>query len=152
MSKIQILLAEEENIDDLKVPVRYGKDFYDSVQESDLERFYNAVLRRLKEDWVRDEICACAVFGIGQSDEGYDEPYLENYLDIIKEVTDSAIDELIEDTHYDLSDSDYEKIYPKLVDETADFWADFESELCNDWFNERKYEYQDDMERRGLCP
>ena len=151
MSRIQILVAEEENIDDLKVPVRFGKDFYDSVQESDLERFYDAVLKRLKENWVRDEICANAVFGIGQSDEGYDEPYLENFLDIIKGATDSAIDELIEEQHYDLSDSDYEKIYQELVDYAADFWADFESELCNDWFNERSYEYQDDIERRGLC-
>ena len=151
MSKIKDLLAEEENIDDLKVPTRYGKDFFDSVQESDLKRFYEAVKKRLREDWMKDEICSRAIFGIGQSDEGYDEPYLENYLDIIKESTDSAIDELVEEMHYDLDDSDYKKIYPKLVDEAADFWANFESELCNDWFNEREYEYQDDMERRGEC-
>ena len=151
MSKIKDLFAEEENIDDLKVPVRYGKDFYDSVQASDLERFYNAVLKRLKESWVEDELRNLLVVGEGGTDEGYSEPYFDNYTYIIKAAVDEAIDELIENEHYDLSDSDYKKIYPKLVEETADYWYAFSTEHCKNLLNDDKFKLTELKERNGEC-
>lgn len=152
MSKIQILLAEQENIDDLKVPVRYDKAFFDSVHASDLKRFENAVYDELKKDWVKHTLEREAEFGVGTSDEGYEEPYFENFLTIIDNLVTEEMDRQIVKQAFSLSDKEYTHINNDLTAALSDYWCDYESELCNDWFkNTLPYIHDEDNERKGLC-
>lgn len=139
MSRIKDLLAEQEDIDDLK-PVKSAKEVViDKVLES-------AICNSTK-----DEISNRAEYGWGESDEGETEVYVENFLDICGEVAAEKLDEYIEREHIDLTDTDYFGIIDVVRDRLADRYADYESELCEEVLSDDKYKLDDLAERQGKC-
>lgn len=151
MSRIKILLAEEENIDDLKVPIRFGKDFADSVAAYDLERFTESVWRALTAYNFRPNIEQDAEYGFGEDDEGRPECYLENFLDLMEAYAQEKLDWEIEEQHFDMSDEDYKQTLEYLRDKLADRYADYESALCEDMLMDNTYALDELKERNGQC-
>ena len=151
MSRIKILLAEEENIDDLKVPIRFGKDFADSVAAYDLERFTESVWRALKAYNFRPNIEQDAEYGFSEDDEGHEECYLENFLDLMDAYAQEALDREIEAQQFDMSDEDYKNTLVLLRDKLADRYADYESALCEDALMDNTYALDELKERNGQC-
>lgn len=151
MSRIQILVAEEENIDDLKVPVRFGKDFADSVAAYDLERFTESVWQALKAYNFRPNIEQDAEYGFGEDDEGRPECYIENFLDLMDAYAQEKLDWEIGEQHFDMSDEDYKNTLALLRDKLADRYADYESALCEDALMDNTYALDELKERNGQC-
>lgn len=142
MSRIKILLAEQEDIDDLKVPVRFGKEFADSVKESDLKRIAGTVARWAKSMHTEDYIADNAKFEMGD-DDGHPCMYLENFTSLCDEIAQNLLDQLIEQEHLDLSDEEYKQVIEGASALIADFYADYEDALCadafKDWSLDNKY-------------
>lgn len=130
MSRIKILLAEEENIDDLKIPVRFNKDFADSIRDYDIRRIAAVVARWSKSVVTEDYIAERAKFELGDDDGPV--MYLENFTTICDEVAEEHLNRLIEQEHLDLDDDMYKKILETASAELADFYADYEDALCAD--------------------
>lgn len=151
MSRIKILLAEEENIDDLKVPVRFGKDFADSVAAYDLERFTESVWRALTAYNFRPNIEQDAEYSFGEDDEGRPECYIENFLDLMDAYAQEKLDWEIGEQHFDMSDEDYKNTLTLLRDKLADRYADYESALCEDALMDNTYALDELKERNGQC-
>lgn len=151
MSRIKILLAEEENIDDLKVPVHFGKDFFDSVQEQDLKRLVGAVVSAAKRKETEEEIALRANYTYDYGDEGDLEAYLENFLEIIEDIATDWTDEIVATQHYDLSDTEYAKVIELAKDLLADYYADYESQLCSEALDGSKYKLDEMREKEGRC-
>lgn len=149
MSKIKDLLAEEENIDDLKVPVRFGKDFFAIVSESDAKRITAMLCEACKGKWVKDVISHDAQYGFGTDDEGHPECYMENYLAIIDDIVTEKFNDAIAEQHLDLMDSEYNAIKDAAISVIADYYADYESECCNDVMEDDKYKIDELRERNG---
>lgn len=150
MSKIKDLLAEEENIDDLKVPRRYGKDFFDAVQEHDKRRFAESILNSCKgivfEDWLAEN----AEFEHGD-DDGEPCMFFENYLELCEECATGVFDGLIEQQHLDIDDEYYTDVIKLATDLIADYYADYEDSLCADALVDWRNLHDEDNERRGIC-
>lgn len=152
MSRIKDLLAEEENIDDLKVPTRFGKAFGDFITKADNKRIAETVLAWAKTPQAEDYIADNAVFGLGD-DDGQPCMFLENFTTLCDEIAADTLDRLIEQEHYDLSDLEYAQIVEHASNLIADHYADYEDALCSDrlmdYNRDRKYFSNERKERDG---
>lgn len=138
MSKIKDLLAEEQNIDDLKRPLyqELGEMIYVKAKSWDGVR-----------SWFRSN----AEYDAGKDDEGHTEWYFENFLDLCEQAVNGALDKLIEDEHLDISDETYNRAIEYGRDWLADALSDFESECIQDYVMDRKYILDEVKERNGQC-
>lgn len=138
MSKIKDLLAEEQNIDDLKRP------FYQELGE-------RAYVRAKDWDGVRGWFRDNAVYGDGEGDEGHTEYYFENFEQLCEEAITEMVDKIIEENALDISDETYSRAIDYGRDWLADTLADFESECVADYEADQKYILDDIRERNGEC-
>ena len=138
MSRIKDLLAEEQNIDDLKRPLyqELGEMIYVKAKSWDGIR-----------SWLRSN----AEYDAGKDDEGHTEWYFENFEDLCKQVVNGALDNLIEEEHLDISDETYNRAIEYGRDWLADTLADFESECIQDYVSDQKYILDEVKERNGEC-
>ena len=138
MSRIKDLLAEEQNIDDLKQPLyqKLGEMIYVKAKSWDGIR-----------SWFRSN----AEYDAGKDDEGRTEYYFENFEDLCKQVVNGALDNLIEEEHLDISDETYNRAIEYGRDWLADTLADFESECIQDYVSDQKYILDEVKERNGEC-
>lgn len=138
MSRIKDLLAEEQNIDDLKRPLyqELGEMIYVKAKSWDGIR-----------SWFRSN----AEYDAGKDDEGHTEWYFENFLDLCEQVVNGALDNLIEEEHLDISDETYNRAIEYGRDWLADTLADFESECIQDYVSDQKYILDEMKERNGEC-
>lgn len=138
MSKIKDLLAEEQNIDDLKRPLyqKLGEMIYTKAKNWDGIR-----------SWFRSN----AEYDAGKDDEGHTEWYFENFEDLCEEAVNYTLDKLIEEEHLDISDETYSRAIEYARDWLANALADFESECIQDYVMDRKYILDEVKERNGQC-
>ena len=138
MSRIKDLLAEEQNIDDLKRPLyqELGEMIYVKAKNWDGIR-----------SWFRSN----AEYDAGKDDEGHTEWYFENFEDLCEQVVNGALDNLIEEEHLDISDETYNRAIEYGRDWLADTLADFESECIQDYVSDQKYILDEVKERNGEC-
>ena len=138
MSRIKDLLAEEQNIDDLKRPLyqELGEMIYVKVKNWDGLR-----------SWFRNN----AEYDAGKDDDGHTEWCFENFTDLCKQAVNGAMDKLIEEEHLDISDETYNRAIEYARDWLADALADFESECVQDYVMDRKYILDEVKERNGQC-
>lgn len=138
MSRIKDLLAEEQNIDDLKRPLyqELGEMIYVKAKSWDGLR-----------SWFRSN----AEYDAGKDDEGHTEWYFENFEDLCEEAVTDTMDKLIEDEHLDISDETYNRAIEYARDWLADVLSDFESECIQDYVMDRKYILDEVKERNGQC-
>ena len=139
MSKIKVLLAEEENIDDLKVPTRFGKLFSDFINRVDDKRIAEVVLEWAKTPQVEDYIADNAEFGLGD-DDGQPCMFMENFTTMCDDIATDTLDRLIKQEHYDLTDEEYAFIIEHASNLIADYYSDYEDALCVDAFDDYKRE------------
>ena len=154
MSKIKDLLAEEENIDDLKVPTRFGKAFGEFIAKVDNNRIADTVLAWAKTPQVEDYIADNAEFGLGD-DDGQPCMFMENFTMMCDDIAQDMLDKLIEQEHYDLTDEEYAYIIKRASALIADHYADYEEALCADeladYNRDKKYFLTEEKERHGQC-
>lgn len=138
MSRIKDLLAEEQNIDDLKRPLyqELGEMIYVKAKSWDGIR-----------SWFRSN----AEYDAGKDDEGHTEWYFENFEDLCEKAVTNTMDKLIEDEHLDISDETYNRAIEYARDWLADALADFESECIQDYVSDHKYILDEVRERNGRC-
>lgn len=138
MSRIKDLLAEEQNIDDLKRPLyqELGEMIYVKAKSWDGIR-----------SWFRSN----AEYDAGKDDEGHTEWYFENFEDLCEQAVNGALDNLIEEEHLDISDETYNRAIEYGRDWLADTLADFESECIQDYVSDQKYILDEVRERNGEC-
>ena len=138
MSRIKDLLAEEQNIDDLKRPLyqELGEMIYVKAKSWDGIR-----------SWFRNN----AEYDAGKDDEGHTEWYFENFENLCRRVVNGALDNLIEEEHLDISDETYNRAIEYGKDWLADTLAHFESECIRDYVSDRKYILDEVRERNGRC-
>lgn len=138
MSKIKDLLAEEQNIDDLKRPLyqELGEMIYVKAKSWDGLR-----------SWFRSN----AEYEAGKDDEGHTEWYFENFENLCEQAVANTLDKLIEEEHLDISDETYNRAIEYARDWLADALADFESECIQDYVTDRKYILDEVKERNGQC-
>lgn len=138
MSRIKDLLAEEQNIDDLKRPLyqELGEMIYVKAKSWDGIR-----------SWFRSN----AEYEAGKDDDGHTEWYFENFEHLCEEAVNGAMDKLIEEEHLDISDETYSRAIEYARDWLADALADFESECIQDYVMDRKYILDEVKERNGQC-
>ena len=138
MSRIKDLLAEEQNIDDLKRPLyqELGEMIYVKAKSWDGIR-----------SWFRSN----AEYDAGKDDEGHTEWYFENFEDLCEQAVNGALDNLIEEEHLDISDETYNRAIEYGRDWLADTLADFESECIQDYVSDHKYILDEMKERNGEC-
>lgn len=138
MSKIKDLLAEEQNIDDLKRPLyqKLGEMIYTKTLHAEDLRH-----------WLR----ARAEYEGGKDDDGHTEWYFENFEDLCEEAVNYTLDKLIEEEHLDISDETYNRAIEYARDWLADALSDFESECIQDYVMDRKYILDEVKERNGQC-
>lgn len=154
MSRIKDLLAEEENIDDLKAPTRFGKAFSDFITTADNKRIAETVLRWARTPQVEDYIADHAHFELGD-DDGHPCMFMGNFVTLCDEIAVDVLEDLIKQEHYDLSDLEYAQIVEHASKLIADYYSDYEDALCLDAFAdyERDSKYANDelKERNGQC-
>ena len=138
MSRIKDLLAEEQNIDDLKRPSYQGLGEMIYVKAKNWDGL---------RSWFRNN----AEYDAGKDDDGHTEWYFENFLDLCKQAVNGAMDKLIEEEHLDISDETYNRAIEYARDWLADALADFESECVQDYVMDRKYILDEVKERNGQC-
>ena len=138
MSRIKDLLAEEQDIDDLKQPLyqKLGEMIYVKAKSWDGIR-----------SWLRSN----AEYDAGKDDEGHTEWYFENFEDLCEQAVNGALDRLIEEEHLDISDETYNRAIEYARDWLADALSDFESECIQDYVMDRKYILDEVKERNGQC-
>lgn len=138
MSRIKDLLAEEQNIDDLKQPLyqKLGEMIYVKAKNWDGIR-----------SWFRNN----AEYDADKDDDGHTEWYFENFEDLCEQVVNGALDNLIEEEHLDISDETYNRAIEYGRDWLADTLADFESECIQDYVSDQKYILDEVRERNGRC-
>lgn len=130
MSRIKDLLAEEQNIDDLKRP------FYQELGE---RAYVKAKNWENVRDWFRDNAEFCA----GVDDEGHTEYYFENFEELCEQAITDMVDAIIEENALDISDETYSQAIDYGRDWLADTLADFESECIQDYASEIKITDED---------
>ena len=138
MSRIKDLLAEEQNIDDLKRPL------YQEIGEM-------IYVKAKNWDGIRSWFRSNAEYDAGKDDEGHTEWYFENFEDLCEQVVNGALDNLIEEEHLDISDETYNRAIEYGRDWLADTLADFESECIRDYVSDQKYILDEVRERNGRC-
>lgn len=144
MSKIKDLLAEVEDIDDLK-PVKsvYNKEFFDKVQAMEEARAIEQIFNKGKafegaHDWFKDK----AEFGGGYDEEGHYETYFENFTELCDQAAMELTDAFIQDQHFDMDDDQYDRITNKVGDLLADYYADIESDIIKEYEDDRDEAWQ----------
>ena len=132
------MLAEEQNIDDLKRPLyqELGEMIYVKAKNWDGIR-----------SWFRSN----AEHDAGKDDEGHTEWYFENFEKLCEQAVNGALDNLIEEEHLDISDETYNRAIEYGRDWLADTLADFESECIRDYVSDQKYILDEVKERNGEC-
>lgn len=154
MSKIKDLLAEEEDIDDLKVPTKFGKAFGEFITKADNNRIADTVLAWAKTPKVEDYIADNAEFGLGD-DDGQPCMYMENFTTMCDNIAQDTFDRLIEQEHLDLTDEEYQYVLGRASALIADYYADYEDALCADemadYNRDKQFLYQEERERHGQC-
>mgnify|MGYP006898625025 CR=1 FL=1 len=154
MSRIKDLLAEEENIDDLKVPTKFGKAFGEFITKADNKRIAEMVLAWAKTPQVEDYIADNAEFGLGD-DDGLPCMFLENFTALCDDIAQDTLDKLVEQEHYDLTDEEYANIIEHASNLIADYYADYEDALCADeladYNRDKKSLATEERERHGQC-
>lgn len=154
MSRIKDLLAEVEDIDDLKPvePHKYGKDFAEAVRQADIERMSEQVYAKtLHMENLRSWLRANAEYEAGEYENGHTEWYFENFEDLCEQACEGNLMDYIEDQHLDLTDEEYSKILYSARDWLADTLADFEEECIQDMVSDQKYTLDELAERNGKC-
>lgn len=135
MSKIMDLVAEVEDIDDLK-PV-YNREFFDHVQKSDEARAVEQIFNKGKKwDGARRYFTERAEFAY--TDEG--ELCFDNFTELCAAAAEELVNNYIEEQHFDMDDKQYSRIIDKVSDLLADHYADLESELIDDELADRAEE------------
>ena len=130
MSRIKDLLAEEQNIDDLKPPM------YQKLGEQ-------AFVKAKNWDGVRSWFRGNAEFSAGTDDEGHTEYYFDNFVELCEQAITDMVDAIIEDQHLDISDETYSQAIDYGASWLADTLADFESECVQDYASEIKITDED---------
>ena len=138
MSRIKDLLAEEQNIDDLKRP------FYQELGEM-------IYVKAKSWDGIRSWFRSNAEYDAGKDDEGHTEWHFENFENLCEQAVNDALDQLIEEEHLDISDETYNRAIEYGRDWLADALADFESECIRDYVSDQKYILDEVRERNGRC-
>ena len=154
MSRIKDLLAEVEDIDDLKPvePHKYGKDFAEAVRQADIKRMSEQVYAKtLHMENLRSWLRANAEYGTGEDEDGHTEYYFENFEDLCEQACGGNLMDYIEDQHLDLTDEEYSKILYSARDWLADTLADFEEECIQDMVSDQKNTLDELAERNGEC-
>ena len=158
MSKIKDLLAEEQNIDDLKpirsrqTTTRYDKAFLYAMQEANIKRIGEMIYAKtLHAKDLRRWLRARAEYEGGKDDEGHTEWYFENFEELCEEAVTHMLDKLIEEEHLDISDETYNRAIEYGRDWLADTLADFESECIRDYVSDQKYILDEVREKNGRC-
>ena len=143
MSRIKDLLAEEENIDDLK-PIR----------QPTAEWVENEAVKMAIVPYSEDYIADNAEFNV-VDDDGQPAMVIENFLTMCENLASEFMDKLIEQEHIELSDDEYIKTLDKVSARIADFYSDYESVLCadelSDYNRDSKFIMQQERERHGQC-
>ena len=154
MSRIKDLLAEEENIDDLKAPTSFGKAFGEFVTKADNKRIAGTVLAWAKSPQTEDYIADNAEFGLGD-DDGHPCMFMENFTTMCDNIAQGTLDRLIEQEHLDLSDKEYADIIEHASNLIADYYADYEDALCSDeladYNRDSKHLLEEIKEAHGEC-
>lgn len=148
MSKIKILLAEQsEDLDDLRVPVKFENNEPDEHDDSALE---DAAFRNAVCDETRDYIISEAAYDEGMDDEGRYEIYLTNFLDLCEASATWSLETVLGGDTVPLSDKRFYAIVERVRDRLADHYADLESELCEDFRQDMKeiFDYKRSKEGR----
>lgn len=131
MSRIKDLLAEVENIEDLKRP------FYMDLGERAYDRAKN-------REGLRAEFRNRANFEVNDEEDEFGRKpirptiYFENFMDICRDVIEEEIMGIIEENALDIDDTTYYKAIDYGADWLADTLADFEEECCVDYREELK--------------
>lgn len=142
MSKIKVLFAEEEGIDDL-IPTRPSDNNIATI-----------VLNWSKASKYEDYIADNAIFQL-EDDDGQPCMVMENFIDLCDDIAADCLDSLIQQEHYDLPDESYTRILVRASALIADFYADYEDVLCADeladYNRDKKYLATEERERHGQC-
>lgn len=140
MSRIKDLLAEVDEIDDLR-PTQPSNDNIADIVAKWSEKMAT-------EDYIADN----ADYGLGD-DDGQPCMFMENFVDLCEEIAQQSLDELIEQWHYDLTDEAYKYIIDRATALVADFYADYEDSLCADamadYNRDKKYLSEELKEKEG---
>ena len=157
MSKIKDLVAEVNNIDDLKPePHKYDKAFYDAVRAETIKRIGEQVYAKTLHwgdlrEWLRGN----AEYTTEEEENDYGKKatiwHFENFTDLCWEACEDTLNDYIEDQHLDLTDKEYSDILYYARDWLADALSDFESECIQDMLSDKKYELDELAERNGQC-
>lgn len=154
MSRIKDLYAESEDIDDLKVPTKFGKAFGEFITKVDNKRIAETVLAWAKTPQVEDYIADNAEFGLGD-DDGQPCMFMENFTTMCDNISQDTLDRLIEQEHLDLTDEEYQNVLDRASNLIADYYADYEDALCADemadYNRDKQFLYQEERERHGRC-
>lgn len=140
MSRIKDLLAEVDEIDDLR-PTQPSND-----------NIADIVLEWAKTPQAEDYIADHAYFGLGD-DDGQPCMFLENFTTLCDEIALDTLDRLIEQEHYDLGDKEYAQIVERASNLIANHYADYEDALCADamadYNRDKKYLSEELKEKEG---
>ena len=120
MSRIKDLLAEEQDIDDLKRP------FFQELGEK-------AYVRAKNWDGVRDWFRDNAKYGAGLDDQGRTEYYFENFDQLCEEAITEMVEKIIEENALDISDDVYSDAIDYGTKWLADTLSEFEAECVQSY-------------------
>lgn len=145
MSKIKDLLAEEEDIEDLK-----------PIKKPSLEWVVDTVVNWAIMPYSEDYIADNAEFGmVADDDDGHPVMVMENFTSLCDDLAVRYLDRLIEGEHIDISDDDYAKALDKASARIADFYSDYEDSLCaselSDYNRDKQTLNEEYKERHGQC-
>ena len=131
MSRIKDLLAEVEDIDDLKTDDEEIKKQAKFERDLLIKRYAEAVSNSAKGIASEDFIADNARYEAGD-DDGHICVFLENFTILCDDLAEEHLDALIEQNHIDMDDAMYRDVLDRASAILADFYADYESELCGD--------------------
>ncbi len=137
MSRIKDLLAEVENIVDLKTDDEEIKKQAKFERDLLIKRYAEAVSNSAKGIASEDFIADSARYEVGD-DDGHMCVFLENFTILCDDLAEEHLDALIEQNHIDMDDAMYRDVLDRASAILADFYADYESELCEDMAKDLK--------------
>ena len=137
MSRIKDLLAEVENIDDLKTDDEEIKKQAKFERDLWIKRYAEAVSNNAKGIASEDFIADNARYETGD-DDGHMCVFMENFTLLCDDLAEEHLNALIEQNHIDMDDAMYRAVLERASAEIADFYADYESGLCEDMAKDLK--------------
>ena len=145
MSRIKDLLAEEEDIEDLKPIKRPSLEWV-------VDTVVNWSIMPSSEDYIADN----AEFGIvSDDDDGHPVVVMENFIELCDDLAMEYLNRFIEREHIDISDDDYAKALDKASARIAVFYSDYEDSLCadelSDYNRDKQTLNEEYKERHGRC-